>query len=238
MNFESESEIRRSISERRRSLLPQEVNELSCQAVERFLQSSFFRSLSQMSHQMSQMMLKPGLSFRVGMYCALPHELSLESMEMTLRKMGWSLYFPRVADRASKTLEFIECREPMPNFLGSNSLGHSNKNDSFTSWQLGPYGIQEPAPSAGSRVAREDLDLIFVPGVAFGESGERVGMGAGYYDRFLSGVSNTLRVALAFDFQVLPSLVQKPSDQPVHWVMTEKRDFKTDFMSKWLKRWG
>ncbi|SFW81549.1 5-formyltetrahydrofolate cyclo-ligase [Chitinophaga sancti] len=45
------------------------------------------------------------------------------------------------------------------------------------------YGI--PEPTAGTLIAPADLDLVFVPLLAFDTDGHRVGYGKGMYDRFL-----------------------------------------------------
>ena len=67
----------------------------------------------------------------------------------------------------------------------------------------GPYGIWEPV--AETLVKLKDLDLIVVPGLAFDKKGNRLGRGKGYYDRFLSNLSDkTPTIGLAFDFQILP----------------------------------
>lgn len=48
----------------------------------------------------------------------------------------------------------------------------------------GPLGIREPAPSA-PRVVPGPGDIVFVPALALTKSGQRIGHGAGYYDRYL-----------------------------------------------------
>ncbi|MGK5084138.1 5-formyltetrahydrofolate cyclo-ligase [Bdellovibrionota bacterium FG-1] len=72
-------------------------------------------------------------------------------------------------------------------------------------------------------VALQQLDVIFVPGVVFGTRGERIGMGAGLYDRYLPLAPRALKLALAFDFQVLSELEQQPWDQCVDCVWTDQR---------------
>ncbi len=45
------------------------------------------------------------------------------------------------------------------------------------------YGI--PEPSQGNEISPELIDLVIVPLLCFDKSGNRVGYGKGYYDRFL-----------------------------------------------------
>lgn len=69
----------------------------------------------------------------------------------------------------------------------------------------GPYGIKEP--SGRNAVNIREIDLCLVPGLAFDLSGNRLGRGMGYYDRFLGSLAEgTPKIGLAFKFQVLKSL--------------------------------
>ena len=74
---------------------------------------------------------------------------------------------------------------------------------------LGRFGIREPAP--GPQL--EKLDLIVVPGLAFTVTGNRLGRGAGYYDRFLATVpTTTLKVGVCFEFQLVPQIPSESHD--------------------------
>lgn len=69
----------------------------------------------------------------------------------------------------------------------------------------GPYGIKEPVSKKA--VNSREIDLCVVPGLAFDLSGNRLGRGMGYYDRFLGTLAaGTPKIGLAFKFQVLKSL--------------------------------
>lgn len=81
------------------------------------------------------------------------------------------------------------------------------------------YGIPEPADTTEA----EHLDLIIVPGVAFDKLGNRIGMGKGYYDRFLSGQKKAFKIALAYGTQILASLPKEPYDESVDMIVTEER---------------
>ncbi|MDH4164158.1 MAG: 5-formyltetrahydrofolate cyclo-ligase [Nitrospirota bacterium] len=84
----------------------------------------------------------------------------------------------------------------------------------------GAWGI--PEPERGTPVPLADIGLIVVPGAVFDEQGNRVGYGAGYYDRLLPAYSGPT-VALAFELQVLPSVPVDDHDIPVKRIVTENR---------------
>lgn len=90
----------------------------------------------------------------------------------------------------------------------------------------GQFGVLEPKPELRRHhrhgIEPRDLDLVLVPGVAFDRSGNRIGHGQGYYDRFLSEVPrSTLLVGLAYDCQVYPQLVAEPHDVCLDRVVTQ-----------------
>jgi len=71
----------------------------------------------------------------------------------------------------------------------------------------GPYGIKQPNETLTDMVRLGDIDLVLVPGVAFDRHNNRLGRGAGYYDRFLSDLPSQIpTLGLAFDFQVIAIL--------------------------------
>ena len=72
------------------------------------------------------------------------------------------------------------------------------------------YGIPEPN---GPTLANEDLiDLVIVPGVAFDSNNNRMGRGAGYYDRILKRLPQAKKIAFAFDFQIIDQVPVEPHD--------------------------
>ncbi len=82
------------------------------------------------------------------------------------------------------------------------------------------FGLLEPPGEGSLEIPPDAFDLIVVPGLAFDRRGNRIGFGAGYYDRFLVRTP-ALRVALAYDFQVLEHLPTDPHDTPVDFLITE-----------------
>lgn len=83
-----------------------------------------------------------------------------------------------------------------------------------------PQGLWEPDPERSRPVTPAELDVILVPGIAFDRRGNRLGFGAGYYDRFLSGLVAP-KVGLAFSLQIADAVPHSPRDVPVDWIVTE-----------------
>jgi 5-formyltetrahydrofolate cyclo-ligase len=84
----------------------------------------------------------------------------------------------------------------------------------------GPCGTLEPRYDDSLEVSLKDIDAVIVPGLAFDKSNNRLGRGAGYYDRFLSGLpSTTTTIGLAFDFQVTDRLPVEEHDVPLSYVI-------------------
>jgi 5-formyltetrahydrofolate cyclo-ligase len=87
----------------------------------------------------------------------------------------------------------------------------------------GTWGILEPKPEAFYPIDPKEIDLVIVPGVAFDEWGNRLGYGSGYYDRFLTSLpSSILKIAVAFDLQIVSEVYPEEHDQPVDVIITEK----------------
>ena len=84
----------------------------------------------------------------------------------------------------------------------------------------GAWGI--PEPHGNRPVKLDEIDLILMPGAAFDERGNRLGYGAGFYDKLLSVFTKTT-VALAFEAQIVPQVPADPHDVPAMKIVTEKR---------------
>lgn len=79
-----------------------------------------------------------------------------------------------------------------------------------------------PIPTRGEPRPPIDLDAVLVPAAAVDRSGNRLGWGKGYYDRFLETVEgNPLVVALVFAADVVDEVPTEPHDRPVDVIATE-----------------
>jgi 5-formyltetrahydrofolate cyclo-ligase len=81
--------------------------------------------------------------------------------------------------------------------------------------------VPQPRVTVEDIISPDEIDLFIIPGVAFDQSGNRLGMGGGYFDRLLAlASSKATLLGLAFGFQVLAQLPAEPHDIPVHHVVT------------------
>ncbi len=98
------------------------------------------------------------------------------------------------------------------------------KYDPTKRLRLGKYGIMEPEPSCENM--NHFLDTVVTPGILFDTTGNRIGYGKGYYDKFFnSNASQTMTlVGLGYDFQlILEKITCNPNDAKMSTVISDKR---------------
>lgn len=133
-----------------------------------------------------------------------------------LVELAWQLqkqcYFP-VLDPDNGSLHFL-----------AYSLG-----DPLT---LNRYKIPEPALPSAKSIAPQQLDLVFVPLLAFDGAGHRLGSGAGYYDKTFAFLLKTKRpatpflVGLAYEWQNTTHLQSEAWDVPLDAVATDQHFYR------------
>ncbi len=95
---------------------------------------------------------------------------------------------------------------------------------SFEDMQLSPLGILEPKETHEDFANAEDIDFVFMPGVAFTEDGKRLGYGGGYYDQLIPLMQNAVpKIALAFDLQIISDIPVESHDIRIDGIFTESR---------------
>lgn len=98
--------------------------------------------------------------------------------------------------------------------------------ESFDELECGTLNILEPRAELrlrqDKRIAPDELDLILVPGLGFDRNGNRLGRGAGYYDRFLKTTPRrVIRIGLSFECQIVENIPMSANDEKVDLVVTE-----------------
>ena len=152
-------------------------------------------------------------SRRIAFYLASRGEIDpLPLMERAL-KAGKQIFLPVLRNRPSNSLWFAAYQ------TGDRLVDNR-------------FGIPEPIAHSRRIVMPWSLDMVCVPLVAFDSSGNRLGMGGGYYDRTFafkrrrSHWQGPRLIGLAHEFQLVPHLLPQRWDIPLDAVITEQAIYR------------
>lgn len=136
------------------------------------------------------------------LYAALPEEVPTDAIAAEAWRRGVVVTYPRcLPETRGMTLHWVE-REDQLRVEGG-------------------YGIREPAESR-PLVSLGEVDAALVPGLAWDRRGQRLGRGAGYYDRLFARPEwSGFRCGLFFAAQEAGSIDVDPWDAPLDAVVTE-----------------
>lgn len=94
---------------------------------------------------------------------------------------------------------------------------------SLDALEVGEFNILTIKRELRKIVDPAQIDCVVVPGLAFDVHGGRLGMGGGFYDRFLPLAVNAVKIALAYDFQLVDSLPLETHDAKIDAILTTER---------------
>ena len=135
-------------------------------------------------------------------FMSMGGEIDTEPLILAAQAAGKAVAVPRVVPGPRRKMEAVL----LENFSESMTLSR--------------IGVREPTEGVVLDPSR--IDLVFVPGVAFGPVGSRLGHGWGYYDRFLSGpAAGALRCGLCYEVQIVEHLPVEQHDVSMQYLLTE-----------------
>lgn len=134
----------------------------------------------------------------IALYYAIDNEIDLSLLwDSDIGKK--TFYFPVIA---KNELIFLPATR--------NTVFHKNK-----------FGILEPDVNIHLACAQEQLDIAFVPLVAFDTHGTRIGMGGGYYDRTFAFKRPRYIIGVAYEFQKQAFIQPDSWDVPMSLIITD-----------------
>jgi 5-formyltetrahydrofolate cyclo-ligase len=136
----------------------------------------------------------------IGLYRALNNEIDLAPLWHHALAHGKTCYFPVL--HANHHLSFIAADE----------------SDDF---QKNQFGIFEPAKHCEASYTMPPIELFFLPLVGFDAHGNRLGTGAGCYDRTLAEVKDPYCIGVGYAFQQLKFILTELTDMPLDLIITE-----------------
>jgi len=154
-------------------------------------------------------------SKRIGFYYAKGNELNVSALLHLAWLQGKTTYLPVVTPRYLNKLWFLP-------YAPGNELKPNR------------YHIPEPQHAPQQRQFKPaQLDLLLMPLVGFDHNGNRIGMGAGYYDRTLAAMrtrkhwQKPFLMGIAYDLQEVDTIEQNNWDIPLHAVATNTKIITT-----------
>lgn len=130
-------------------------------------------------------------------YYPLPGEISLLPFAAQVLSIGKRIYFPRVS---GAEMEFFRVHDLNADFIE------------------GAFHVMEPVGGETPSFVRA---VCFLPGLAFDGSLNRLGHGAGYYDKYLAVHPNLKKIAICGNRFFLPEVPVDEHDVPMDAVVTE-----------------
>ena len=133
-------------------------------------------------------------------YAPMENEINLLSLAHVARKRGLPIAFPR-CDKETNTMQFYILHEGQKLTPGA-------------------YGIPEP-PEDAPVCQPDERALCIVPALSYDLSGNRIGYGKGYYDRYLATFPG-VKIGATYAAILLKNVPTEAHDLPVDWIFTER----------------
>ena len=92
---------------------------------------------------------------------------------------------------------------------------------SYEELEPGCFGIMEPKTTCMEVRNIPKNSVVIMPGVAFDKSGNRIGYGKGYYDKYFSEYPDVYKIAIALSMQIVSEIPADVFDIKADCVITE-----------------
>ena len=138
---------------------------------------------------------------------------------LTIEPLKEVLTEPILSILSGKDKHIVVSKSDFKSRTMSHVLLQDNTIIKINSWNI-------PEPENGIPISSEQIEVVFIPLVAFDVKGNRVGYGKGFYDDFLKNCSkDTLKIGLSF-FEAEASIEGiEPHDVPLDYCVTRNKTY-------------
>ena len=139
-------------------------------------------------------------SQNIACYFPIGSEIDTHSIMLGILEQGKNMLLPKITEN---NMEFFV----VPN---------------LEKLEKGRFDIMEPKDSCKKA---ENVDCILVPTVGISKSGDRLGYGSGYYDKFLSS-TDAIKISLTYSKQIVKFVPSESHDIKIDLIITEDEIIK------------
>ena len=139
-------------------------------------------------------------SQNIACYFSIGSEIDTYDIMLGILEQGKNMLLPKIVDN---NLEFYV----VPN---------------LEKLEKGIFDIMEPKDSCKKA---ENIDCVLVPTIGISKSGDRLGYGRGYYDKFLSS-TGAVKISLTYSKQIVKSIPSESHDIKIDLIITEDEIIK------------
>ncbi len=136
------------------------------------------------------------------LYASMPSELQTKELILDAFKAGKRVCLPYITSIENKTMEAAEIY-------------------SLDELVVGAYGILSVDETKLRLVEPKEIDFVLVPAVGLDKKGYRLGMGGGYYDRYLQRTVNANLISGIYSCQMVEETIKDDYDIQVDKIFTE-----------------
>ena len=143
---------------------------------------------------------------RIALYRSFNGEVPVDGLAKDLMDKGIRCCFPRIENGS---MRFFDCESLDDGEFVTSSIG-----------------IKEPADGRPEAEA-QSIDVVVLPAVAYNEEGARLGMGGGYYDRYIGalGSDRPYLLGICYEFQICSGIPVTAQDISADFIAVIPEDF-------------
>jgi 5-formyltetrahydrofolate cyclo-ligase len=136
-------------------------------------------------------------------FLSLPHEVDTSEAILCAWQLGKTVAAPKIS---------WQQRHMIPVEIKSLDTGFSTEIGELRN------------PVKGLPIPFEEIDMVITPGLGFDKSGNRLGRGGSYYDKFFTNKGlRAIKCGLAFAEQVVDHVIVTDHDVPVDMLVTDEQ---------------